>query len=377
MAFISLKIFGPAEGFRAFSVTPGSVTADFSDQLALSGAELELGEGSEAYRLIQTKGPSGNCSYEVSIFRQIYEQRSKRLGHSCGASIVFEGCAPSGVDLTYFLRTIISELLATCCSEQGAFSNLNDLQAFCQTVMNGIEEAVIPKFSHAPYDLETSTSLGIHNPSQSFAINVPGVGIDSHVADALDEIFSNIGSVIVGRVIFFDGKNSALTARYPVVATPRDIERKAYEHILSAFVTLGESVRQWKGRADASMESTRELSEQNLMLSNDLAREVQNSKNLEAHVNDLNEKLQASLQNIKNISGNLQPAPQRADSHHSGASLEIRNSLLAIDKNIKLLTNRIPEPRDLLSDVITWILVAVLASAIVFVMTLLALLLSR
>jgi hypothetical protein len=373
MAFICLNVFGPAEGFRAFRITQGSVTPDTSDQLALSSAEAEVSEGAEVYRLLQKRDPSGKLFFELSIFRQVYEFRARRLGHTMGASILFDTSYPGGAEVVYFLRTILDELSAKCCTEPGVFGTLESLRSFCEGLSVSVTETLIPAFTKPDNLRLVVDSFGlVYQRTLSAVVHSAAGELDSTVRVFLDEFFSSIGSISAGRILFFDPKTVLATREVQNISSARDLEGLALDLIHHTVNELRSNQSKSEVTIDALKADLESISVRNTQLSQQLTQSTGYIQQLEAKFRDISTKYQQATQLRNDTVGGQQGLSGRRENQALDNSQEVRAQLSAIDKSLKAIYSRFPEPRSLIEDVTVWTVAVLFGSFLVFCMSLLA-----
>jgi hypothetical protein len=373
MSFICLNVFGPAEGFRAFKITESSVTPDASDQLALPNGELEVSEGAEAFRLIHKRDLSGKAFFELSIFKQVYEQRARRLGHTMGASILFEGSYPGSDEVVFFLRRILDELSAACCPEPGVFGNLESLRLFSETLRLSVIEGLIPAFTSPSNPRFLVETLGVYSQrSISNGVYASAKDLDSTVSSFLSGYFTSIGSILPGRIVFFDPKSVLAIRDFQVISSAKDLESAAIEVFSLSVQELRSTINKAEITINSLKSEVDSLSSQNFSISQQISQSSSHIQQLESKVREANAKYQSVIQ-LRNDSAGVFPGPVgKKDTQAIDNSHEIRSQLHAIDKSLKAIFNNMPEPKGTVDEILTWTLIVLGGSGLIFFMSWLA-----
>lgn len=87
MGAVKISIYGPANGFVAYTIPRGISNHD--DSLALSSAEASLSNDSSAMKYSRITGEDGSLMIRAAMFRQVFEPNLRRRGHTYGAAIDF------------------------------------------------------------------------------------------------------------------------------------------------------------------------------------------------------------------------------------------------------------------------------------------------
>jgi hypothetical protein len=373
MAFICLNVFGPAEGFRAFRITQGSVTPDTSDQLSLSSGEAEVSEGAEAFRLLQKRDSSGKLCFELSIFRQVYEFRARRLGHTMGASILFDTSYPGGDEVVFFLRRILDELSSKCCTEPGVFGTLESLRAFCEDLSESVTETIIPAFSKTDNKQLVSSLIGLNNPRNiTSVVHATKNSLDATVSQFFSGFCLSLGSIVIGRVLFFDPDTTQVVREYKKISCASDLESIAISYIANFIGELDSIIIKNESTIHSLKTEFDSINAKNSQLIQQLTQAQDHVHQLDLKLRDINTKYYAVVQAQKTLLIGPQASGGKFDNPIAEISPEIRVQLNAIDKSLKGIASRIPEPRTLIDEILFWLLLVLSGCTIVFGMSLLA-----
>lgn len=239
MALVSLHVFGPSEGFRAFLVDSTGYRVDPSDYLSLSSAEVELAERAEAYR-IQVLEHAGRRQVIVSLFRQVYEPNGRRAGHVCGASITVTDSAPSAANIVSMLRTTIQNLEAEGCIENGQFCSLSRLDAFARETVPDLRALSSGEFEKSSQPIVAAV-LGIGSPSGRFFKSSNPSSLDSDVQSILHDVLFSLCGSDIAQVLVLDTGKSTIVSKYPVIPEPEVREFAAIERIRRQIAELRDS----------------------------------------------------------------------------------------------------------------------------------------
>jgi hypothetical protein len=264
MALVSLHVFGPSEGFKAFQIDSSGYRDDPSDYLSLSSAEVELAERAEAYR-IQMLEHGGRHQVIVSLFRQVFEPNRRRLGHVCGASITITDSAPSSSTIVSILRTTIQNLEAEGCIENGQFCSLSKLDAFARETVPDLRALSSGEFEKSSQPIVAAV-LGLGSPKGRFFKSSSPKFLDTDAQSVLHDVLFSLCGSDIAQILVLDTEKSTIISKYPAIPEPEVREAAAIEHIGRLIAVLRDSDGQRSGELNALKNKCNQLYHENVEL---------------------------------------------------------------------------------------------------------------
>jgi hypothetical protein len=105
-------MFGPSEGFQAYAWPDRKRFEDNS--LALSSGKFELFEGGSVHQITRFPMADGSVLVRFALYRQVYEPRMPRRGHTFGAAIEVHGFNRNLTTVFAILDALVADLEARC-----------------------------------------------------------------------------------------------------------------------------------------------------------------------------------------------------------------------------------------------------------------------
>jgi hypothetical protein len=363
MALVSLHVFGPSEGFRAFQIDSAGYRVDPSDYLSLSSAEVELAERAEAYR-IQVVEHSGRRQVIVALFRQVFEPNGRRPGHVCGATITVMDAAPSAATIVSILRTTIQNLEAERCIENGQFCSLSKLDTFARETVPDLRALSSTEFDKSSQPM-VAALLGLGPPNGRFIKTSNAKLLDADVQLVLDDVLFRLSGSDIAEVLIVDTGRSTIVSKYQAIPDPEVREFAVIERISRHINELRDS----DGELLAQLSTLKSKFDRLLHENSELHERCNQAEVAYTQIKSDHEILRQQAQNRG-------PAVMRLDADKQASAQLMRQfdqEMSEIRRDVKIILKKIgAKEEDLIGTILYWVLVSVIGSILVLLMSILA-----
>ena len=289
MQDVSVVVFGPSEGLRAFRL-PAAVEVR-ADDYGLSSSELLMKDGGSALLGRRIQSEHGTEVFGISVYRPVFEPNLKRLGQSFGVSLEFSNVVP---EISAALDVLSGFLALTeeGCVRDGTFCDLKTFASFVQQRFGGV-------FRRAMQDLRLADDRPlpmIGNPSgELYAIRADGELFSQFSASLLEAFFHRPGGMLLSKiaVVSHEGVQFGTLARQ--LNTFDELDRRAALVWLAADIERRNAHASGQAKLAAAGRDLQQLRSQVAMLNDERARAFEAIKTLQAQIETLQNQPRYSL----------------------------------------------------------------------------------
>lgn len=187
---VSLRVimFGPSEGFQAYAWPDKTRFEDNS--LALSSSKFELAEKGSAHQITRARMSDGSVRVRFAYYRQAYEPRMQRRGHSFGAAIEVHGFSRDLNLVVSILGALVADLEQGCVAD-GHFCGPEAFKKF-------VSDTLTENFAHIDAQLKQGEELHCFKPEsqRGLCVEVDGAApLSNQVAEWWDWFLTSPGGM--------------------------------------------------------------------------------------------------------------------------------------------------------------------------------------